>query len=171
MVLCCILYIEFVKVQPSSAPAHMQSPYPMLSYNSPPKPVNPHKSEHFFPSTTTVFPFGILIVSLSPRSVCSWILSSTIISPHVPSQGNRYFNRKGNPQKGAENQRLTIQISTLLRLPLLAFSLNNILQQNLSYLFCVSNLLGSVWGWEREVVAKASVNFCASGGEDCCVSF
>lgn len=34
-----------------------------------------YELQHFFPSICTFCPFGILIVSLSPRSVSSWILS------------------------------------------------------------------------------------------------
>lgn len=42
--------------------------------------VGHHRSEHFFPSMTTFCPFGILTVSLSPRSVCSCILNSAFTS-------------------------------------------------------------------------------------------
>jgi hypothetical protein len=45
----------------------------------------PHyRSEHFFPSITTVCPLGIFTVSLSPLSVCSCILNS--------SQNQHHFN-------------------------------------------------------------------------------
>jgi len=50
---------------------------PSLIQSSPSSLSQPHyRSEHFFPSMTTFCPFGILIVSLSPRSVCSCILNS-----------------------------------------------------------------------------------------------
>jgi hypothetical protein len=66
--------ISFVSLSLSS---HYQSEHFFLSDIAFRLSFSHYRSEHFFPSITTVCPLGILTVSLSPRSVCSWILNSS----------------------------------------------------------------------------------------------
>jgi hypothetical protein len=124
-----------------------------------------YRSEHFFPSITTVWPLGILTVSLSPRSVYSWMRSSgfwsafdiigmEFIGQEVRSNGMCSCNdllktsqRTGlvgwDRGKGVARRRrgeaLTVSIILTLH------SLHNILPQDLRYFFSVSDCRCERW--------------------------